>query len=68
MLKVRREGVKVCSIYQPGLEYSGLQLAPSKEQETDEHGPDYIRDYAGYLALHCADTAQPVIIINKLIN
>lgn len=56
--RVRREGVKVCSIYHPGLEYSSLQLG-SKEQETDQPGPEYIRDYTGYLALHCAETAAP---------
>jgi len=56
---VRRSAVKVCTVYQPGLDYTDLRLTGSAQHSTDQHGPDYTRDYTGYMALHCADTAQP---------
>ena len=57
--KVERSGVKVCSVYQPGLDYSDQEADRRDMEGLDQPSPAYTRDYTGYMALHIAETAGP---------
>lgn len=59
-----RHGVKMCTVYQPNIDYP--DLSPASQITDDEHTPyytwnrysAYCREYTGYMALHAADTAS----------